>query len=402
MVNRSFLAIFLLVTAVAAGVDERTRDLPTILKDACSRSDDVPGAAAAVVWGGEIEPIAVYGLQQSGADRGVQPDDAFHIGSCTKAFTSTLVGVLVDEGRMTWETTVVAAIPDLRGGILPVYEAVTIDQLLSHRAGVMAFTRPGGKENEMTHGLAGSNTEQRREFVERLLNVEPLAAPGLRYEYSNAGYSVVAAMLESITGESWQELVRTRIFQPLNMSSSGFGMPATPEHPDRVWGHFSGASGLIQLPPMPEGVLPPVLEPAGDIHASAKDMAKFLCAHLAALTHSPPAADEPDGQAINEVGNDATAPPSTPRPFLSHETAKRLHAPLLNDYALGWFTFECGGARATAHNGSAGFFFALMAIWPELDLAAVVLTNSGAGEGACLEVLEAIGRQHASGSDLPQ
>jgi len=402
MAIRSLLAVFLLVPAVAAGAADRTGDLPTILEGACSRSGDVPGAVAAVIRGGGIEPIAAYGLQQSGADRRVQPDDAFHIGSCTKAFTSTLVGLFVDEGRITWETTVVAAMPDLRGRILPVYEAVTFEQLLSHRAGVMAFTRPGGKENEMTHGLAGSTTEQRRAFVERLLNVEPIAAPGARYEYSNAGYSVVAAMLESLTGESWQELVRTRIFQPLNMSSSGFGMPATPEHPDRVWGHFSGTSGLIQLPPMPEGVLPPVLEPAGDIHASAEDMAKFLRAHLDALTHSRPPAKQPDDRSIDVPDGNTTESPATPRPFLSHETAKRLHSPHLNDYALGWFTFECGGARATAHNGSAGFFFALMAIWPEHDLAAVVLTNSGAGEAACLEVLTTVGREHAGDSDSPQ
>lgn len=98
-----------------------------------------------------------------------------------------------------------------------------------------------------------------------------------------------------------------------------------------------------------------MLESAGDVHCSIDDLARFVQEHLRGLR-----------------GEKTT---------LSSETVKRLHRPQLNDYAMGWFDYEATGGKATAHNGSAGgLYFAWMHIWPERDLAIVIVTNAGHGE----------------------
>lgn len=331
-----------------------------------------PAMAAAVVRGGEIIARGAVGLRRRSTESApVQIDDRFHIGSCTKAFTSTLVAMFIEEGKLDWSTTIVDILPELKGVIHPAYEAVTLEMLLTHRAGVMAFTRNGPTESQVAGRLEGTPAEQRRAFIERLLKQPPLHDIGTKYEYSNAGYAVAAAILERLTGQSWEDLIRERIFKPLDMNQSGFGLPGSRERqetPDQPWGHFAMSNGLAPIAPDPRVNLPPVLQPGGDIHAPIEDFARFVALHLKGLR-----------------GEDTK--------LLKAATITRLHQPVLNDYAMGWFSSEQFGTPGTAHNGSAGMFFAWMWVFPKDDLAIVVCSNAGTGEQAGLEAVTKL-REH--------
>jgi CubicO group peptidase (beta-lactamase class C family) len=186
--------------------------------------------------------------------------------------------------------------------------------------------------------------------------------------YSNAGYGVAAALAERAAGEPWESLLEKRFFGPLGMRSAGLGWPATVEGPDQPWGH-SGSPPVPQPPDAPYR-LPACLAPAGGVHASIEDFARYARFHLQELR----------GRKL----------------FLEPATARLLHTPV-GGYAMGWMDREVAGRKATWHNGSAGTFFAWMSLWPELDLAVVVVTSAGDGEPACEEATVALARRFFPG-----
>jgi CubicO group peptidase (beta-lactamase class C family) len=94
----------------------------------------LPGLAAAIIIDSKLHSAAAVGIRESGTDNWLTVNDKFMIGSCTKAFTATTAAILVEEGRLSWKTTIRDAFPDLN--MLPEYENITIQQLLSHRSGL--------------------------------------------------------------------------------------------------------------------------------------------------------------------------------------------------------------------------------------------------------------------------
>lgn len=337
--------------------DDLSSELAKAVKDY-----DQPAIAAAVVRAGRIIAIGIAGTRIDGKSEPVERDDRFHIGSCTKSITATLAALLVEEGKITWETTVVDVFPDLKGKIKPAYERATLAQLLSHTAGVATYTAPRPEQMAKVAHLEESPRECRRAFVEVVLNEDPLFTPGEKHEYSNAGYGVATAMLEQVADARWEDLLSERLFKPLGMTTAHRGWPnAKSEH--QPWGHFVQNDGLMPLAPSFPYKLPSPISPAGDLSMSIEDFAKWAQLHLTGLRGE----------------ND----------LLKKETFAKLHEPIRNNYALGWLTANIAGERATLHNGSAGSFFSLMTIFPEKNLAIVVITNAGSGNGAC----NAISRQ---------
>ena len=366
MIRTLAVSTVLAFTGIAHGsMHQDEQAAPVILAEAIVHKHNVPGISIAVIDRGEIVFTQVAGNRMKGYDEApIGIDDRFHIGSCTKAFTSTLAGMFVEEGLLSWDTTIAEAFPDLAGTMHEAYGPITLEQLLAHRAGVMTFTRPGEAQHEMTKDLEGTPMEQRQVFVSRLLAAEPINTPGKTYEYSNAGYAVVAAMIERAAGASWQSLVRSRIFEPLGMTNSGFGLPARSQNDtSQPWGHFAREGDLFIIPPIPQGVVPTCVESAGDIHCSIQDLARFAQMHLKSLR-----------------GEDT---------LLTAATVANLHQVRGDNYALGWFNTAHWGGEATAHNGSAGLFFSWMVIWPEDNMAIVAMSNAGGpGDVACREFIK--------------
>lgn len=193
---------------------------------------------------------------------------------------------------------------------------------------------------------------QRRQFIEEYLALIS-EGPRKKYLYSNGAYIVAGAMLEKITGMSWEQLMKTEIFEPLGMSATGFGVPGTPGRIDEPWGHLHG--GFYS--PIEPGIYadyPTVIGPAGLIHSTFADYAKFISDHLAGARGS-------DG-------------------IVTAGTFKTLHTPRQGtSYALGWAidNDDLAGGRALMHAGSNGRWYAWVWIAPKRDLALVTVTNSG-------------------------
>ena len=327
----------------------------------------VPAIAAAVVEDGEVTEVAVVGVREVDTDHAAEASDRFHVGSVTKPMTATMIARLVESGKLDWDDTIAEVLDDVE--MHDAYRDVTLELLLQHRSGIDAFAGLSDKEVELELGLSGSPTEQREQFVSRVLVQDPVVTPGSTMTYSNAGYTVVALMAERATGESWEDLMRSQLFEPIGMTSAGFGWPAA--QPNQPLGHVrEGDAYQVQTDEYDVGVF---LAPAGDVCVSIADLARFARAHLQGMT----------GQGG----------------IVSAETYQRLHAVPGNEpsgYACGWMVTIKETGLVHWHNGSAGTFFALVEVYPQKNCALVVAVNVGlAGAGVVDIVSEEINKRWA-------
>ncbi len=313
----------------------------------------VPALAAAFVRDGDIVAVAAVGVRRIDQDEPVNVNDRFHVGSVSKPISSTVIATLVEKEELDWGTTVAEVFPDLVGRIDPVYVSVTLEQLLSHRAGIIAWEED--EEIALAPSVPGNPQQQRRAAVLWVLNQQPVATPGTEHFYSNAGYMVAAAMAEAVTGMAWEDLVHERLAEPLQLESLGFGWPALGGS-DQPWGHISSPGGFVAQAPSDSYEAGPRLGPAGDLHMNITDLARFALLHLEGV----------QGRAQ----------------LLSPQTFTKLHQPF-GDYALGWNVRE----TADHHLGGLGTFLASIWVSAPRNVAVVVATNADADERIVSDVI---------------
>lgn len=303
-----------------------------------------PGAVAARVCQAGYEG-GVAGVRIDGGDASVEGGDLWHMGSNTKAMTATLAARLIEQGVIDWTTTLGDALASLDLEIDPALRDATLEDLLSHRAGMV------GNAGFITAlRLAGADAD-RDVSADRLVYARTVLAeaggPRGAYAYSNAGYVIAAMMMEQAAGASYEALMTREVFGPLGMESAGWGPPGQRGEADQPRGHRSAMfGGLDAREPGASADNPPAMNPAGRAHVAMVDLMDFLTAHR----------DQPEH-------------------YLSPASWARLHAPAGDgDYALGW------GVRADGslvHAGSNTMWFARMLIDAESGCAAAVVVNDG-------------------------
>jgi CubicO group peptidase (beta-lactamase class C family) len=315
---------------------------------AAAQAAHLPAIQATVTRSRGIVAHGAAGIVELGRQDPVTNDDAFHIGSCSKPFTATIVAMLVEEKRLRWDTRILDVFPEWRTTTNAAYAPVSIADLLSHESGLQPFDDDA--DFVSVPPLPGSVMDRRRAFAHYVLSQPPSIPPRSGYKYSNAGFVVVAAIIERVSGRSWEWCIRNRIFRPLKMHSAGFGWPA------RVYGHESAADGkLTPVDPKGKYQLQDYLAPAGDLHMSTDDLCAFLRAHLRAMR----------GQET----------------IISPATAAAMHTKRLRS-ALGFGSATVAGFDEVAtYSGSADTFFTVIAIAAKQDVAVAVSTNA-AGESA--------------------
>lgn len=317
----------------------------------------IPAIAAVIVRDGNIIDFATVGVREFGTSETVGSDDRFHLGSVTKSMTATVIGKLVETGVLTWGTTVASVLPDI--AMRKEYRDVTIEQLLHHQGGIASYTTSRSYRDISMKHYSGTPTEQRGAFLARILELEPTGIPGQVTLYSNAGYALAGYMAERVTGKSWEDLIERHIFAPLEMTTAGFGHPGTASIPDQPRGHGTAETGFV---PLSDDQHPPmdIIAPAGNVHSSIRDLARYAMSHLAGLN-----------------GDDA---------YLRSETIQRLHTLPRQvgemNYAAGWMVgTDQNGKTVHYHGGTTGSFYAELKLFPERRTAVAVLMNVGQTTG---------------------
>lgn len=319
----------------------------------------VPALATVIVRADSVVAVGAAGVRHRDRPAPVSVHDAFHLGSNTKAMHATLIALLVEAGRLTWDTTPAEVLPGLADTVHPDFAQVTLAQLLAHRSGLAPFTQMSAYQD--VPGLDGPPKAQRLAFSMHLLQNAPAHAPDSAFVYSNAGYGVSAAMAEQATGIPWETLMRERLFAPLGIRG-GFGWPATADS-TQPWGHRYRYGRLQPDDPNSPHQLSPVVAPAGDVHMSMPDYGRFLQLHLRGLRGEPTALLTPE--AIQHLH-------TSQGPMRAGEGAP--------GYGLGWAIQRVAGAPISSHTGSIGTFKARAAIQASHNLAVAVVANAGDDE----------------------
>lgn len=318
------------------------------------QEERIPGVALAVVRGGEAAYLRGYGVADAGG-RPVTPRTPFPIGSVSKSFTGLAIAQLAEAGALDLDAPVRTYLPWFRAADERASGAITVRHLLTHTSG---FSTLDGNRHRLQLSTADDALEQRA----RMLRSAPLTAPpGTRFEYSNANYQVLGALVEAVTGGSYEACVAEKIYRPLGMSA---GFASTPQStpPDMAVGHrywfgFPVASDWAETN---RQVVAQAL-----VVASAEDMVRYL---LFNLGHAPE--------------NGITV--------LRREGLAELHDPGAFGYGFGWMVAERHGTRCIGHGGQNPGFFAFILLSPERDEGVAVLTNAA----------DLVGRHGAEGISL--
>jgi CubicO group peptidase (beta-lactamase class C family) len=349
--TRVFLLAGLVLLPLSGCGDHTTKPAPAqpavqSLLNQVQAQRRVPAMAAAVLNGDGIIDSGFGGVRKLGESDVVTGGDLYDLGSNVKAMTATLIAFEVHEGRVSWDATLAGIWPEFADGMDPAWSRVTIEEVLHHRAGLPAWET--ADDILALPDFPGDLCSQRQALARWLLAQAP-AFPVGEFHYSNAGYALAGAILEKVSGATWESLLQSRLLGPLGMNAS-FGWPAA-NGAHQPWGHVDdGSGGLVPFDPDGPLQFPPFLRPMGNLSLSVTDYAKFVLMHLRGLR-----------------GRDGVLPA---------EVIRRLHRSD-GGYAMGWGVQRYQGRTVSFHLGSADIYSAFAIIDPDANRAAVVLANGG-------------------------
>lgn len=314
----------------------------------------VPGIAVAVVKDGQVVLQKGYGVRRLGDPAPVTADSLFRIASNTKAFTAASLGILVDEGKIHWSDRVVDLMPGFQMYDSYITREMTVTDLLVHRSGL------GLGEGDLMFFPPSNLT--REQILQRLRFLKPATSFRSGYAYDNLLYLVAGQLIPAVTGRSWDDFVRQRIFTPLGMTHSGSSTEVLLHGSDVATPHA-----------MVDGKLQPLQHenvdnnaPAGSIVSCVSDLAKWVTVQLDRGKTS-------GGRLFSEAQSKKMWTGQTILPI--HDEDPAALRPNFYEYGLGWFLRDYRGKRIVYHTGVLAGFVSRVLMVPDLRLGIVVLTN---------------------------
>jgi CubicO group peptidase (beta-lactamase class C family) len=312
----------------------------------------VPGVAVAVVRDDRIVYLAGHGVREVGKKAAVTPDTVFPLGSCSKAFTSAAMAVLVDEKRLHWDDRVSKHLGWFHLSDPLADREVRLRDLLCHRTGLAS------------HDALWFRAPWKPEETVRRVGKLPLARPfRTAWQYQSTMWTAAGLAAASAAGLSWPELIDKRVLGPLGMKDTRLSTVAALKLADVATGHQLDRTGE------PEVMARYVMEadPAGSVHSSARDLARWLRFQLSRGTL--------EGKRI--VSEAALGETQTPQMVMRIPAIQRGLFPdtVQISYGMGWVIHDHRGIRLVAHGGAIDGFRAQITLAPEKKLGLVVLSN---------------------------
>lgn len=304
----------------------------------------IPGMALGVVQDGKLVLARGFGESNMAAGTATQPESLFAVGSTTKAFTATLAGMLVGDGKMAWDDPITQYLPEFRLPIRNAGEgaAVTLRDLLSHRTG---FTR--------TDILWASGRASQKEILQASLKAEPWDDFRAAWNYNNVMFLAAGEASATVAGVAWTDLLSRRILQPLGMSSTHVSSSSVLKDKrlatGYVWDEDVNDWRALPLRPVDS------VAPAGVIYSNVLDMSRWIRFQLA------------DGAWEGKQ--------LIPAEVLHETWKKQMEIGGGMDYGLGWFLQEWKGEKVVQHGGNIDGFAAQVGMIPEEGVGYVLLCN---------------------------
>jgi CubicO group peptidase (beta-lactamase class C family) len=339
MVLRSFCFVVMAALApVATGATPASAVIAKQARAALERAtpSDGPGAVILIARGDEVIYRAARGSAQIELGVPLQADQIFRIASITKMFTAAMVVKLAQLGKLSLDDKLATYVPGIANG-----EAITLRQLLNHTAGVSDIVhdpQPGFFARKVDTATLIAEIQKRT----------PSSSPGTRFAYSNAGYILLGAVIEKVTGRPWQDALRTTLLDPLNLKETGYGENAKIV-PRRVAGYTTDNADHH-------------VDNASYINASVPAAAGALVSTADDLLHWMRALAQ--GKVVGRDGFKQMTAAVTNVPGAS-----------THPYGFGMYIWQVRGHEMVGHTGQIDGFASALAYLPEQDITVVVLAN---------------------------
>jgi CubicO group peptidase (beta-lactamase class C family) len=346
--------LLLLLTAVAQAQTFDAKSVDRIAQHAM-QTWQIPGLAIAIVENDKVVYLKAFGVKEIGTSNPVTPDTLFHIGSTTKAFTTTAMAMLADEGKLRWDDPVRKHLEYFHLGDPCADSMVTLRDIVSHRSGL-------DTHDELWDGVPWTTEE-----VIRHAGGLPLSL-GFRtaYRYNNIMFATAGAVVASASKMPWTAFFRTRIFEPLGMTETRTTLDEWNAASDRATGHKVGEDEKVAVQTLVENEN---LGGAGLVKSSARDMARWIRFQLGDGTFE-------GKRLVSAEMLDATKQAQTPMPMTKSRKENYPDANLLA-YGMGWFLQDHQGELLVWHTGSLNGFRAHVDLLPVRKSGFVILSNLG-------------------------
>ncbi len=308
----------------------------------------LPGLAIAVMKDGEVILSEGYGYRDLDEQLPVTTRTLFAIGSISKSFTVTVLGMLADEGKLDWDTPVRNYLPDFRLYDEVASERMTPRDLVTHRSGLPR------------HDLLWYGSDlTRREMYERLRYLEPSKDFRQVFQYQNLMYMTAGYLAGQIAGTGWEELVKERIFAPLGMLRSNFSVDDSQKTDDFAYPYVRVEDDLRQVDfrNLDE------IGPAGSINSSVEEMIRYVQFHIDKGKRG-------DEQLLSEASAEQMQTPQ-----MAIQQALEYEELGHTAYGMGLLVSSYRGKKVVSHGGGIDGFIAQLSFMPREKVGMIILTN---------------------------
>lgn len=313
---------------------------------------DIPGVAVCVIKDGKIEVMKSYGVKELGTNDKVNENTLFLIGSNTKAFTGTALALMENEKLCSLDDKVIKYLPDFKMKDEWVTKELNLIDIVSHRMGMETF------QGDFMYWTSDLTSE---EVIEKFGKLTPNYGFRTKWGYTNAGYAIAGKVIYSITGLTWEQYLKEKIFTPLKMNRT-VALSSEFYNAENITKAHSYVDGKISVIPFQSF---DNLAPCGAVGSSIIDMSHWLIAQLDSGRY--------DGeQVIPYSVLQRTRQPQSIEGRSRHPYNKT-HFTL---YGLGWELQDYEGRELVQHTGGVNGFVTSVTLVPEEKLGVVVLTNT--------------------------
>ncbi len=308
----------------------------------------VPGLAISIVKDNKVIYSKGFGYRNVAERLKVTPKTLFAIGSCSKAFTATAMGILVDEGKLEWDKPLRDFLPTFKLKDSFASERMTPRDLVCHRSGLP-------RHDMMWYNASAT----REELFNRLQFLEPNKDFRTTFQYQNLMFMTAGYLVGKITNSSWEEFVRKRIFEPLKMMNSNFSVEDSKKAPDFSLPYLKREDKVIEIPFRNIDAI----GPAGSINSNVEDMANWLILNL----------NKGEFNGTRVISEASLNEIHSPQIIMSNII--REEELFYYFYGMGWAITAYRGHLFLVHGGGIDGFIAHVSFMPKDKIGVVILTN---------------------------
>ncbi len=320
--------------------------------DLVAERDAVAGLATAVVIDDKVVFEHTIGYADVTTRQPVGPHTVFRLASLSKAFATAITGLIIDGGRLSWDTRLVDVLPYFKLKDAAGTEHATVGDILGQRLGLPRNTYDNMLEGDIPY----------EELVRKLDEVDLSCGVGQCYGYQNVAFSMIGDILFARTGSFFYRLVDKRIFYPLGMTDASYGRAALESSKSWARPHRASGHGWVSFEP---NEIYYRVAPAAGVNASIRDMEKWLIAQMGGRQDVLPTAVL-----------DVLHAPGVATPSELHATPWRRMRLTDAHYALGWRVYDYGGETLIYHAGAVAGYRTMIGFFPKYHAGVVTLWNS--------------------------